>query len=67
MQNPGCNAGDSADLSCVEGAAKAFFEECWDHDAYVLHEMNSLADHCRAGVAVDAIRKEFATVCPMFK
>ena len=66
-ENAGCNAADTVDIECVEGAAKAFFEECWAHDDYVLHEMNSFAGHCRAGVSVAEIRKELASTCAMFK
>jgi len=66
-ENAGCNTASNVESSCVEGASSAFFEECWNHDAYVLHEMPTLANFCRAGAQVPEMRKEMASVCAKFK
>jgi legumain len=65
-ENSGCNAAENLDMACVEGASKAFFEQCWGPDAYVLHEMNALAGFCRAGHSVEQIKEELAPTCSKF-
>ena len=54
-------------MSCVDAASDSFFELCWEHDAYVLHEMNVLANFCRAGVTVADMRKEMSAACANFQ
>jgi len=55
------------DETCVEAATQAFFDECWEHDAYVLHEMPVVANFCRAGATPQQMRTEMASACAMLK
>jgi len=66
-ENAGCTTADNVDSTCVEAASSAFFDECFTHDAYVLHEMPVLANFCRAGATAEAMRKEMSSVCAKFK
>jgi legumain len=66
-ENAGCNAMDDVDMNCVQEAANAFFEECWEHDSYVLHEMNALPNFCRAGASAEHMRKVLSSACARLK